>query len=277
MPQNVQIDAGLFSPFCTPDWRWISAQESDAQRRRRSKWDDAKVSDAIRYLRVLRSEGASVATNQWPALFAAHLIYRSSGMERDELEARLLSGEPFDAISVKTGIAIQTIVAYEAIFFQVVDALNATDWIVNSVIKITPGKPVTEGQTWKYLAWAGGPMILDLMIDDFLGRPDPGFPERRDLAAKGRYIVREFATGLQLDSASAAIIEEGCKLFPHLGRGHRGNKQDQILAAELQFLRSAVGLEELPEHSEPLPRHRKASKDKRHGRQEIKDRSSCFA
>jgi hypothetical protein len=89
MPQSVQTDADIFSPFRTPDWRWISAQACDAQCGRRSKWDDVKVSDAIRYLRVLRSEGASEATNRWPSLSAAHLIFRTSGIQLYELEARL--------------------------------------------------------------------------------------------------------------------------------------------------------------------------------------------
>jgi hypothetical protein len=269
MRRTIKVDGRSVSPFRQPAWRWLAAQQMHALGRRARRWEDFGVVDAYRYLGVADRNGIAAAQLQWPALAKALSIYRAAGVMRDELEARLIAVEPYEVIVAKSGVPMETISAFERFFFNVEGSANAGDWLLTEAVRIIPGQPVTEGQIWKYLGMAGGPVLVDLMVDDFLCRPCNNPAERSQLAVKGRYVVREFATGLQLDAAAAAIVEEGCQLFPHLFNGKAANSADQRILIHLEFLRLALGLDPLPQHSCSLKARRtgqrNAQKEKRNG------------
>lgn len=237
------FDYRRFDPFRMPDWRWTLAQQLHADHSRARRWEDPGIINAARFLKVLNGKGETAARRQWPDLFAAHGIYRGGGVLKDELDARLLV-EPIGVISRKMGIEACTVAAFENCFFNVADGLDAFDWLMGQVVCLRPDVPVSEAQNWKYLALAGGPFLLDLMIGDFLGRAWPQVENRSGWAEKGRYIVREFAAGWS--STAAAVIDEGCRRFPHLGRGGE-SRESRMVAFHLQNLRSFLELEPPPE------------------------------
>lgn len=269
MPKRLPFDFRSVAPRRSPDWRWTAAVEMHSEKKRARCWEDPAIIDAARYLRALADRGDAHAIRQWPDLHAAHLIYQGGDEWRDEMEARLITGESFEVIAAKCGIAVTTVAAFERIFFNVANLLKANDWMMIQVIKIIPGQPVTLGQAWKYLGLAGGPILLDLMIDDFLGRPDPDVALRNELAAKGRFSVSLSAVDWSCAESVHSILAEGEQLFPRLTRG-------ALLAAQLETIRKASETTK----SQPVPkskatrikikhlrRARKPRKEKSHGRQ----------
>ena len=203
-------------PFRGPDWRFEIARQHHQQKTRPREWEDPLIPELVRFLRHLDKGN----TDQVSAdLLRAHAIYKAGGPVRDEVEARVLAGESLEAISCKTFVPIPVIAAFEPAFFHVRHCLNAIDGILLRVIRLRPDKPVTVGQVWKYLAMAGGPHVLDVMVDHFHNRPTDDPALRADLAAKGWWSVRDAAIGWSSLPAVAASINEGARLFAHLFRG----------------------------------------------------------
>jgi hypothetical protein len=261
-----RIDHRAFCPFRTPDWRWAAAEQHHVRRTRLQQWEDPLIAQATCYLAAAAVRGDAAAGRRRPDLAAAHAIYRAGGAVRDMLEAWLLTGEPLDVIAEKTGVTVPTIKAFESIFFHVRDALSAIDWLMYSVVKILPGQPVTEGQTWKYLALAGGPLILDLMIADYLGRREPAYADRAELAAKGRFIVREFATGWTDSAAVRSMLEECDRLFPRIKRDPHLRLHQEVTELALGGSKSHIMPSRVQPKNNNSPRPKWPRKENGHGR-----------
>lgn len=103
------------------------------------------------------------------------------------------------------------------------DRLGAGDWLLRQAVRVGPWAPCvpTEGQIWRYLAVAGGVPLLDLVVADFLRRPEPRYPDRQCLAERARFVVIDAAAG---DSAAATIafVRECRRLLGPRLRGVRG-------------------------------------------------------
>jgi hypothetical protein len=126
MSNHSQFDYRSMSPLRGPDWRWTAAEQMHAQPSLAMPWGDPVIAEASIYLGVLAEHSDEAASQRWPDLAAAHSIYREGSVLRDQLEAWLLTGEPFEVVANKTGIATTTITAYEKYFFNVTNMLNAT-------------------------------------------------------------------------------------------------------------------------------------------------------
>jgi hypothetical protein len=151
------MDCHRDCPFRPVTWRWEWARllrEHGILPRR--PHDDHWIARAIRFQVALTRAGAGADPSRnrlaeaQPAPFAAYHLWRQGEHPwRWALEARLLAGEPPEAIAARCGLSAAAVVAYEALFFNVRDRLEATDYI--SLIAIGPimthgGRP-QPGQT----------------------------------------------------------------------------------------------------------------------------------
>src|SRR5258706_12019803 len=171
-PANFKGDHRLYSPFRSPDWRWVSACDAVQQNRRTARWEDPEFKNAIEFRRELERAASPIGEvtpralqNHWSAHFVAHQLFTAGGVQRDELEARLLCETPYH-VSVRMSISIAIIHAYTSMYFDVRDVHGLTDWLLCEVIGIGQWatQPPTEAQVWKYMALTGGPLILDLIV-----------------------------------------------------------------------------------------------------------------
>src|ERR1022692_1516524 len=204
---------GNYSPFRTPEWRWREARRHLKQQTLPGIWDDPGVAKAYQFLFDVsdadtEAERAELV-QRWPDLTAAKAIFMQPGVQRDELEARLIC-EPIDVIAGKMGIPSGVVGAFAEAFFDVADSVNATDWMMLQAVGLHRfSLPPTEGECWRYLAFFGGPFVLDLMVADHLDRPEPTCPDRHLHAERARFLVRDHVSLLKTGQpADPEIIEE---------------------------------------------------------------------
>jgi hypothetical protein len=177
---------------------------------------DAQLVAAVDYLRRLRRGQREVtARRAQPHVAAALDLFKESGPPTWETDARLLAGQAPGGIADRVGIDVDTVRAYENLFFAVSEARGAGDWIIACVLHRTPwttGEPI-EAALWRYFGWVGGPEIVDLLVAEHFGRPEPTHPERAVLAEQARAIFK-----LQFGDAraAAAAVDEVSKLRPEL-------------------------------------------------------------
>ncbi|MGD0461597.1 MAG: hypothetical protein ABSB74_03820 [Tepidisphaeraceae bacterium] len=201
MSPKPATDIRSYSPFRTPDWRWQAALDHVHQQTRPRKWEDQGRVQVRRFLLDLNRAGTEAKRNRvartWPDLFGAHAIFTGDPIRRDELEARLLC-EPVEGIAEKMNIPAGVVVAFAGTFFDVLHCRQALDWLLEHAIRAHSfARPPTEAECWRYMALAGGPFILELLIADHLGRPELQHPDRHELAERARFLVREHAAYVQ--------------------------------------------------------------------------------
>lgn len=159
------------------DWRWRRARRLV----RDGKWPIAKADDpwtieAYRYADARRSLfGKCYFTDRMIDIHAARKLSRVDSPVRWELEARVLAREQLASVAAKTGVAADTICAYEAVFFHVWPKIDVRDYIHGMVIgSRRPWMPTRVRDLWCHLAYTGGPFVLDTIIEHFkqAGEPD---------------------------------------------------------------------------------------------------------
>ena len=162
-------------PFFEVDWRARRCEALLAHGGRPSRRDDRWVRTAWRFFRGLADEGRRQRVRRrWPHLAAAvDLRKDSDAFRRWELEAGLLAREPVSAAARRVGLTPEAVEAYVAVFFDVLQLLDATDYITLRVIGISPARIVTERdvEVWlKLFAYGGGPHVLDSLVDYYDNR-----------------------------------------------------------------------------------------------------------
>jgi len=261
MSATPSSDIRCFSPFRTPDWRWRAASEHVCRATRPRKWQDAGIRRIRRFLLDLKRANTDARRKRleekWPDLFAANAIHMEDRVRRDELESRLLCESP-DVIAAKMNIPAGAVLAYADAFYDVLGCLRAVDWLLEYAVRARSfATPPKENECWRYLALAGGPAILDLVVSDHLGRPEPQYPDRHELAERARFLVKDYANLVQTGQpADPEIIEEYCRLYQHEAR-RRGKKLDPRVAWHLKFLRMAAKLRKSRELEKALPKVRR--------------------
>jgi len=128
-----------------------------------------------------------------PGLYHAYQIYERREEFPDlpfQIEARLLAEQTFEETAHETLVFPATVAWYEACFFNVVDALDHSDWILRQVllpaVRQSAGMPapgrkkdqwatVTFVEPWmdptiKFFAYFAGPLILNQMLNTFGAR-----------------------------------------------------------------------------------------------------------
>lgn len=239
------------SPLRCPAWRWVRACELDALGQNCSPRECRSIRLALKFLRWLDHPDGQPVGKRLAAVHAAYTLNQSTTVLRDEVEARLLADQGDDEISAATGMPSEAVGLYERLFFAVRDAMDAMDWVLLRAVRVQdfPMTP-TEGQCWRWLAVAAGPVVLNLVIADFHGRTAPHVPERTALAQEARYFVAEYAARACTGPATARLVEEGCQRFARLLRGSDTETQAALLRNQVGTIRLAAGLPPLAKPTE---------------------------
>jgi hypothetical protein len=168
-------------PFLALDARWRAARACVEQGRPPAACDDRWVSEAARFL-AERGENSGPGdlarlAEEMPAVSQAFDVRRADPPHlRWAVEARLLAGEPFDAIARKCGLLPEAVEAYERLFFAVIEMLSADTWIMCQAVGGKAFYGMTENDLdvwWKLLGYCFGPPMLDKVIHHSLGQPRP--------------------------------------------------------------------------------------------------------
>lgn len=167
-------------PWRPADWRFQRARLLAAGHSSES-FDDEAVRQTAAFLRQVKGNTGVSLPVALAAIGAAHQIHMAAdSTRRDQLEAYLLTGLSFDAIAAGTGIPAAVASTYGDTFYDVASHLNASDWVQLEAIGIPrwPADGPRRGDVWRTLAYHGGPAILDLVLADDLGYPEPHYPDR---------------------------------------------------------------------------------------------------
>ncbi len=174
------------SPFRPVDWRWAKAtlQREDPRtasllRHQNDEW----TTKARRFQEALDAVsddyGKLLLARRWPHLSEAHTVrFENSDrrLVRFEIEARLLTGEPYERIAAHSGTSAGGVAWYEKLFFSVSDRLDRRGWIVNCVIGESAHAGLSERDfdvLWKLYGYWGGPDVLDAVMAKTYDSPRP--------------------------------------------------------------------------------------------------------
>jgi hypothetical protein len=169
------------NPFRELDWRYRRAQALITQEKCPSRTrDDRRTWQAWRFFRGLAQcdDGGRherIRRRHSDLAAAVELQQSVDALQRWEVEGCILAGESFAAIAARTGLTVAALEAYAGLFFDVVDSLHASYWVVLQVIRYTPSRIITEDDaaTWiRYFAFFGGIHLLDAMFG-FFGNAEP--------------------------------------------------------------------------------------------------------
>jgi hypothetical protein len=168
-------------PLLPLDSRWRAARACVEQGRPPAACDDRWVREAVRFLAERGDrpgpEAMARLAEQMPAVSQAFDLRQADRPEfRWAIEARVLAGEPFDAVARKCGLLPAAIEAYVKLFYDVVDLLGADTWVMCEVIGPRLFRGMTEQDLdvwWKLLGYCFGPLMLDKVTDHSAGLPRP--------------------------------------------------------------------------------------------------------
>jgi hypothetical protein len=206
----------LQDPFRPPDWRWRRVQEicnppGGGPPSRSSRRDDIWVVKTRNFLMRWRACTSDLERrdlyHKMPSLTIAYRLFERDADEPQALivQARLLARQTAEVIAQGLGTFPEAILWYESLFFNVTPYLNNTDWITSEVLLPAlasrrpfplapvagpgapppPAPPLREPPlaqpfldgSLKYLAYFGGPLFVDLLIQ--------GVPAGQPLASAG--------------------------------------------------------------------------------------------
>jgi hypothetical protein len=191
---------GTFRP---PDYRWRIAHRLAADEWVPDEWVDPWVLRAEELLTTPPSPRLDAPDLR--AVDAARDLYeRGPFWRKVEVEARLLAGEPAEAIATKSGLTAAAVAAYGALFYAVGDRLRHPAYIVHEAIGLH-GAEADLGVQVRLLGYTGGVHVLDAVLDavDRPGvRPDADVPaETRELRKLARLALGLRTTPVTADNA----------------------------------------------------------------------------
>jgi hypothetical protein len=144
------------SPFRKPYWRWLLAgagtrhvalRYADDWVRRARLWELRKRHKSNLRMGVVR------------------LLDEDRLLVRNYIEAGVLADMSAQDLSTRTGIQIDIVEAYIALFFDVHARRRCVDWIGNVVIGYTDSPQGNEiCKVWKWVGYRGGALALDLLV-----------------------------------------------------------------------------------------------------------------
>ena len=114
-----------------------------------------------------------------PAVAGAIAIAEGEPTTRWAVEARLLAGEPIEAIARKTALTPGSVATFEALFFNVSDKLENRGYLIHIAVGLYPRpKEPDTGLVWRLFGLLGGPVVMDALIDGDYGSQDRPEDER---------------------------------------------------------------------------------------------------
>jgi hypothetical protein len=164
-----------------PSWRWARATWLHDQKQPAVRpLNDAWVRRALSFL-VAKDIGRKSSASRHRKFDAAIVDAMSVSQEspsarRLELEARLLTDEPIEAIAQKCSLTTGAVEAYEMLHFNVRPYLDRRDWVAATVIGAglwNGFKRDEDGPLLKSIAWQGGPLVLDVALAVLRNHPLP--------------------------------------------------------------------------------------------------------
>ena len=164
-----RADIDRLSPFRPLDWRWRRAQELVACGRNYCVHrDDELTGRAMQYLRAAaRCTTDREKTNlrqRMPDVVSAWELYDDAGSIGGVVQASVLARQSPTAIARRVSRNTDDIVAYEQLFFDVRDRLNAKYFIhMQALGGSDAGKTrqQRDAAALKSMAYYGGPLVLD--------------------------------------------------------------------------------------------------------------------
>jgi len=187
-----------YSPFRTFDWRWRCAVDYVHSGCSPDEEDDQTVQAAAAYLRKFQAAGTLsqklTVQRKYPILVAAMNLNDACSPRTWELRARLLTDQTDEQIAQSTGLDLRVVDLFERLFFDVKrhGKLCGLDWILSNLFAgFDPHAEAPEPLVWMVMALGGGTPVLNLLMGDYLGRPEPQHPNRRQLAQLARLLTRE--------------------------------------------------------------------------------------
>jgi hypothetical protein len=182
------------------DWRWHRASlaahgDYPLSRRRDGDVWVARVAKFIREQNSCNTElDMAYLTERHPTLYWAydiwHTLEDSGNPVRSEVEARLLADDSTENIARRVNTDVEIINVYERVFFNVREKLVNRGYLMHCVLgpAVHVGFQSNEYDlVWKLFALLGGPMAVDLMIDQSVGHARP------DRASDLKYFVADVA------------------------------------------------------------------------------------
>jgi len=162
--------------------RWLTRRKRDGDPR----YDDGATLSAQRYLLGKRDGNTGEG---FADIELAEHIHKGNRVRRLEIQARLLARQAPKEIAKRVGLPADAVAVYEALFFQIKDRLNATDWIRKRAIKGEVFSHSRESRTdvivksfayfggiqvleliWPYLIHKSGPLAAPVQLDTVEGR-----------------------------------------------------------------------------------------------------------
>lgn len=168
-------------PLCPLDYRWRDAGR--VARGEPPRWSDPFdpiVTEAAAFRRALAipaPSDAEAAADEWPVIKTAYEIFAEDGSLRWELEARLLADQSDEEIAERCEVTAGVVSRYEQLFFAMREARAAHDYLTHYVVGTSIHDGFRDGEVRQFWAWAtmaGGPIVLDALVDSLrrARRPD---------------------------------------------------------------------------------------------------------
>jgi hypothetical protein len=232
-PTNLFNDPA--NPFRPVDWRWRRATALLDGGHPPSSADDRAVGEAAAFLRAWRgckdeADRQRLALDL-PALYGAHQLSRAAEpFARWEVEARLLTEEPYAQVAEKCGSSLQAIEAFHDTFFCVRDRLHSEGYILHQVIGPKAHAGLTEADVdviLKLYGYGGGPLVVDALVRYY--RDPPAVPERPELLPSAE--LQELRTKLLLKASILAHT---------LPADGPGLKKLAVLSEAMRVIRNAL-------------------------------------
>ena len=106
-------------------------------------------------------------SRRFPALAAAHALFRADDEQRAEVEARVLANQPAAAIAEVCSLTTAALEMYESIFFDVRGHLREKDWLMSKAVRgcpaAFPGVP-KKVVLWRWVTLFGGVPALEVVM-----------------------------------------------------------------------------------------------------------------
>jgi len=192
------------------DWRWLRVVEllDSGSRPRRS--EDRHVHRGYRFLKRLRAcdpRGEERLMQQYPDLYEAHRMYDTEGpphlkAARWMVEAGILSGQPVEYLGHYLNADVDVLAIYEAMYFDVRDALGDPDYVVANVLWPDHARHASQenslGLVCKWLAYLYGWETVQAVLESVFTTPTTETCVRRALVEAA---IRELVGGVPGDGA----------------------------------------------------------------------------
>lgn len=238
----MKTDCSQFDPFRSPGWRWDAITKLINDGGAPAAREDPLIRAVVSLLRGSRrrSRKDSVTLDE---VVLARTIHELDDVRQWHLEALLLTDQPCETIAAITGLPSKVVDLYMRLHFdvRVGDRLRGDGWVLTQAIMGSWDRSdPPESAIWRYMAWAGGHLILELLVADFLGLPESSMPGRALLAAKARHCARMYFAPLHDLTTSARLVQEGRRLFDV--DAIEKKKNGRLLGAHLDALSLAAGV-----------------------------------